>query len=192
MPRWLASLYLRLSGWTLQGSPPDLKKYVVLAAPHTSNWDAVYMLALAKMYRIRVHWAGKHTLFRWPLGGFMRWIGGLPVNRHSGRNTVQQLADEFEKRKELILAVAPEGTRDRAEFWKSGFYFIACQAKVPIVLGILNYKKKTGGLYHVIHPTGNIHADMEKIREFYADAQGKYPDNFGPIRLREESVNPTD
>lgn len=186
MLRWMARLYLRITGWTLLGSPPDLKKYVVVAAPHTSNWDAVYMLAMATIYGIRIHWAGKHTLFQFPLGWFMRWIGGLPVNRRSGRNTVQQLADEFAKRDRLILAVAPEGTRERAEFWKSGFYFIACQAKVPLVLGVLNYEKKTGGLYHVIEPTGDIHVDMEKIRNFYTESIGKFPEKFGPVRLREE------
>ena len=121
----------------------------------------------------------------------MRWFGGVPVNRRSRQNSVQQLAAEFACRKEFRLAIAPEGTRDRAEFWKSGFYFIACEAQVPIVLGMLDYKNKVGGLYEVIHPTGDIHADMEQIREFYSGVQGRYPDDFGPIRLREEVSSPT-
>jgi 1-acyl-sn-glycerol-3-phosphate acyltransferase len=186
MPRWLARLYLRLFGWKLLGSPPDLKKYIVLAAPHTSNWDAVNMLAMATMYRIRLHWVGKHTLFKWPLGPLMRWIGGVPVDRSNRRKSVKQLAAEFASREELRLAIAPEGTRSRSTYWKSGFYFIACEAQVPIVLGLLDYKKKVGGLYEVIHPTGDMQADMEKIRQFYSGAQGKYADNFGPILLREE------
>lgn len=190
MPRWFAGQYLRLFGWKLLGGPPDLKKYIILAAPHTSNWDAVNMLAMASRFRIRINWVGKHTLFKWPLGFFMRWIGGVPVNRRSGRNTVQQLAAEFASRVEFRLVIAPEGTRERADFWKSGFYFIACEAKVPIVLGLLDYQKKVGGLYEVIHPTGNIQADMEKIRDFYEGAVGKYAGDFGPIRLREEARTP--
>jgi 1-acyl-sn-glycerol-3-phosphate acyltransferase len=186
MPRWLASLYLRLFGWTLSGNPPDLKKYIILAAPHTSNWDAANMLAMASMYRIRIHWVGKHTLFKWPLGPLIRWLGGVPVDRTSRHGSVKQLAAEFAIREELRLVIAPEGTRRRAENWKSGFYFIACEAQVPIVFGLLDYKKKVGGLCEVIYPTGDITADMEKIRQFYSEAQGKYADKFGPIRLREE------
>lgn len=190
MPRWMASLYLRLFGWQLLGNPPDLNKFIILAAPHTSNWDAVTMLAMAKMYRIRIHWVGKHTLFKWPFGKFMRRLGGVPVDRRSPQNSVQQLAAEFGSRDEMRLAITPEGTRSHAAYWKSGFYFIACEAQVPIVLGLLDYKEKVGGLYEVIHPTGDIHADMEKIRSFYADAQGKHADKFGPIRLREEVNSP--
>jgi len=186
MRRWLAGLYLGIFGWKLLGGPPDLKKYIVLAAPHTSNWDAVNMLAMATMYRIRLHWVGKHTLFHWPLGPLMRWIGGVPVDRSSRRKSVQQLVAEFANREELRLAIAPEGTRSRSAYWKSGFYFIACEAQVPIVLGLLDYKKKVGGLFQVIYPTGNMQADMERIREFYCGAQGKYSDKFGPILLREE------
>ncbi|MBX3420688.1 MAG: lysophospholipid acyltransferase family protein [Pirellulaceae bacterium] len=190
MPRWLANLYLRLVGWKLHGSPPDLKKYVIVGAPHTSNWDAVFMLAMASMYRIQINWVGKKSLFKWPFGALMRWTGGVPVDRHSRQNAVQQLAAEFARRDELRLAIAPEGKRGRAEYWKSGFYFIACEAQVPIVFGLLDYKNKVGGLYNLIHPTGDIHADMEKIRGFYTGAQGKYPAEFGPVRLREE-VDPS-
>lgn len=190
MPRMLASLYLKLFGWKVYDSPPDLKKCIVLAAPHTSNWDGVNMLAMASVYRIRVHWVGKHTLFKWPMGGWLRRVGGVPVNRSSRQKSVQQLTAEFANRQEFRLVIAPEGTRKSAKFWKSGFYIIACEAKVPIVLGLLDYKKKLGGLFEVVYPTGDIRADMEKIRRFYLDAQGKHPGDFGPIRLREEADSP--
>ena len=187
MKYWLGRFYLWLFGWKLGGQKPPFKKYLILAAPHTSNWDVPVMLSMSYVYGIRVSWIGKHTLFRGPLGPLMRWIGGVPVDRRSRNNAVQQMVDEFDKRDSLALMITPEGTRSRAEYWKSGFYHIATEANVPIVLGLLDFKKRVGGLFEAVIPSGDICADMDRIRAFYTDASGKYPQDFGPVRLREES-----
>ncbi|HEY2839914.1 MAG TPA: lysophospholipid acyltransferase family protein [Pirellulales bacterium] len=188
MRYWLGWLYLRSFGWRIEGPKPPFKKYMILAAPHTSNWDVPAMLAMSYVYGIRVSWIGKHSLFRGPVGPLMRWLGGVPVDRRARHNAVQQMVDEFNRRDELCLMITPEGTRDRAECWKSGFYHIARGADVPIVLGLLDFKRKVGGLFEAVYPSDDIKADMDKIRAFYKGASGKYPECFGPIYLREESA----
>lgn len=188
MKAWIGKTYLWLMGWKLEGAKPPFKKYVILAAPHTSNWDVPLMLSMSYIYGIRVSWIGKHSLFKGPLGPFMRWIGGVPVDRRARHNAVQQMVDEFARRDELCILITPEGTRSRAEYWKSGFYRIAEGADVPIVLGLLDFKRKVGGLFEAVHPSGDIKADMDQIRAFYRDASGKYPANFGPVRLQEEAT----
>jgi 1-acyl-sn-glycerol-3-phosphate acyltransferase len=187
MKYWLGRFYLGLFGWKLLGQKPPYQKYLILAAPHTSNWDVPAMLAMSYVYGIRVSWIGKHSLFRGPLGPLMRWLGGVPVDRRSRNNAVQQMVAEFARRDTLALMITPEGTRSRAEYWKSGFYHIAREANVPIVLGLLDFKKKVGGLFEAIETTGDLTADMDRIRAFYAGASGKYPERFGPVKLREES-----
>ncbi len=186
MKYWIGRFYLWLFGWKLLGQKPLEKKCLVLAAPHTSNWDVPVMLAMSYVYGIRISWMGKHTLFTGPIGPLMRWLGGVPVDRRARNNAVQQMVAEFAQRDELALMITPEGTRSRAEYWKSGFYFIARDAQVPIVLGLLDFKKRIGGLFDAFYTTGDITADMDHIRAFYADASGKYPELFGPIRLKEE------
>lgn len=187
MKYWLGNLYLRLLGWKMLGQKPPYKKYLILAAPHTSNWDVPLMLAMSYVYGIRLSWIGKHSLFRGPWGALMRLIGGVPVDRRARHDAVQQMIEEFARRDELCLAITPEGTRGRADYWKSGFYHIALGAGVPIVLGLLDYRRKVGGLFEAVHATGDLKADMDKIRAFYSNASGKHPQDFGPIRLREES-----
>ncbi|MBT9557571.1 MAG: lysophospholipid acyltransferase family protein [Myxococcales bacterium] len=178
--------YLKLSGWKLVDPPPDLPKYVLIAAPHTTNWDLVYMQAVGYSNRMGVSWMGKHTLFKPPFGPIMRAMGGVPVVRHERRNMVDQIADEFAKRDRFIIAIPPEATRKRAEYWRSGFYHIAKAAGVPVVLGYLDYAKKEAGFGPPLYPSGDIKKDMDIIRAFYAGKVGKYPDQFGPIRLKEE------
>jgi 1-acyl-sn-glycerol-3-phosphate acyltransferase len=180
---WLARCFLSLIGWKPEGDLPKTRKFVLVSAPHTSNFDAILLVALGYMYGIKLNWVGKHTLFRWPLGYWMRAWGGIPVDRRSRNNMVEQLAEEFANRKQLILAVPPEGTRSRAERWKTGFYYIALQAKVPIVLGFLDYRRKRGGFGPTFEPSGDIEADMEIIRNFYKDITGKHPEDFGPISI---------
>lgn len=186
MKRWLGQFYLKLFGWRLVGERPPVKKCVIVAAPHTSNWDVPVMLSMSYVLGIHVSWVGKHTLFVWPLGYLMRALGGVPVDRRSPHNAVEQLAAAFSRRDELYLMVPPEGTRGRAEYWKTGFYYIALAAGVPLILGLLDFKRREGGLYKVLHPTGDIHADMQQIREFYRDVTGKHPECFGPVRLKDE------
>lgn len=180
------STFLKLSGWKLVDPPPDLPKYVLIAAPHTTNWDLVYMQAVGYANRMGVSWMGKHTLFKPPFGPIMRALGGVPVVRHERRNMVDQIADEFAKRDHFIIAIPPEATRKRAEYWRSGFYYIAKAAGVPVVLGYLDYAKKEAGFGPPLYPSGDIKKDMDIIRAFYTGKVGKYPEQFGPIRLKEE------
>lgn len=189
--RALAGAYLRLTGWTIDGDPPPLTQYVLIGAPHTSNWDFVYLLAYTWRHELRgVSWVGKHTLFRPPFGTLARRLGGIPVDRRSPHDTVRQLADAFARRDPLILTVTPEGTRGYGDYWKSGFYHTALAAGVPLVLGYLDYARRRLGFGPVLHPTGDLRADMDKIRAFYADKTGKYPDHKGRIRLRaEDEIN---
>jgi 1-acyl-sn-glycerol-3-phosphate acyltransferase len=173
-------------GWTASGPAPEERRYVLLAAPHTSNWDLPVMLAITMSLGLKVHWMGKHTLFAPPFGGVMKALGGLPIERHKNVGVVEAVAAQYRSADELIIAIPPEATRSRVPYWRSGFYHIARAANVPIALGFLDYAKQLGGIGPLIHPTGDVRADMEAIRTFYAPIQGKYPDNFGVPRLREE------
>ena len=184
---WLARAILFVSGWKPEGERPAAAKYVVIAAPHTTNWDFPFTLAICAVMGIKIRWMGKQQLFKFPFGGIMRRLGGIPVNRDRHTNVVQAMAQDFKNYQELALTVPAEGTRGRVEYWKSGFYHIAREANVPIALGYLDYKRKVGGFGGPILPTGDMKADMDVIRAFYADKTGKFPQNFGPIRLKEES-----
>ena len=174
-------------GWTFQGSPPEDHRCILIGAPHTSNWDFLYLLLVSWSMGMDVKWVGKHTLFRPPFGGLMRVLGGVPVDRRARHGAVGQLADEFARRDHLILTVAPEGTRSKVPYWKSGFYEIARAAGVPIATGYLDYARKEGGIGPLVMPTGDRKADMDRLREFYADKTGKHPENWTPPRLRDES-----
>ena len=174
--RGFSLAFLRLSGWRVEGTLPDnAGKAVLIAAPHTSNWDFVNFLGVAGDLGIKPHFMGKLSLFRWPLGGFMKQMGGVPVDRRGGGNVVQQMVDEFQRRTEFMLTIAPEGTRGRTRRWKTGFYQIALAAKVPLVVGMMDYGTKTGGLGPLIWPTGDFRADMAKVVEFYRNTTPRHP-----------------
>ena len=185
--RWIARVFLAVAGWKADGPRPDSTHCVLIAAPHTSNWDFPYLIAFAWLYEIKINWMGKHSLFRAPFGGFMRMLGGVPVVRHKRENVVNAMARSFEDHDELVLVVPAEGTRSRADYWKSGFYYIACTAKVPIVMSYLDYTRRVGGFGPGFVPSGDVSSDMDRIRAFYTGIEGKYPEDFGPIRLREEA-----
>lgn len=179
--------YLRAFGWREMGQKPEPAAYVLIAAPHTSNWDLPFMLAISYVHDVPIQWAGKHTLFRFPFGGVMKALGGIAIERSKRHNRVKQLASLFETRPNLVLTMPAEGTRSYRDHWKSGFYHIAREAGVPIVCGYLDFDKKEGGFGLTLYPTGDVQADMDQIRAFYADIQGKFPEKFGPVRLREEA-----
>jgi 1-acyl-sn-glycerol-3-phosphate acyltransferase len=186
MTRLLARAFLKLTGWTADGERPIPKRYVLIAAPHTSNWDLPYLLAFAWLYGIRISWMGKHPLFRPPFGWIMRTLGGVPVRRHTSGRLVAQMARVIDEADRICLVVPAEGTRGYVPHWKSGFYHIARTANVPIVLSYLDYERRVGGFGPAILPTDDLGADMEEIRSFYADKQGKFPELFGEVRLKEE------
>lgn len=186
MKRAIATWLTHRTGWkpvVEQTLPP---KCVLIAAPHTSNWDAFHLITLAISIDVDINWVTKDTLFRPPLGWLIESLGAIPVNRRERTNMVDQMAQMFADNERLVLVVPAEGTRDRADYWKSGFYHIAQKANVPIVLGFLDYGKKVGGFGPVIEPGGNLIDDMAIIREFYADIEAKFPEQFGPVRLKAE------
>jgi 1-acyl-sn-glycerol-3-phosphate acyltransferase len=187
MKQWLARCLLRLLGWTLVGDKPTQQRYVLIAAPHTSNWDFPLMLAFAAAFDIKVTWMAKHSLFFPPLGWVLRAMGGMPIVRHQNQNVVDAMVETFSRAQQLVLVVPTEGTRARSEHWKSGFYHIARQARVPIVPSFLDFGQRRGGFGPAMETSGNVVADMQLFRDFYAGMQGKFPRQFGPVHLREEA-----
>jgi len=170
----IARIGLFLLGWKTKGEMPDLKKFVLVAAPHTTNWDFVIFLLIIFKFQIPVHWMGKHTMFIPPFKGMLKRLGGIPIDRTRKGNTVQIMADTFRSADQMIVTIAPSGTRSKTKTWKSGFYRIADQAKVPLVLGFVDYRNKIGGVGPVFHPTGDLEADLDSMKAFYADKCGKY------------------
>lgn len=173
--RLLLAMY-RIRGWKAVGVVPEPRRFILIAAPHTSNWDFVNFLGLTADLKIRPHFMAKLSLFRWPLGGFIRQMGGVAVDRRGGGNVVQQMVDEFARRAEFMLTVAPEGTRGKTAKWRTGFYQIAMAAKVPMVVGMMDYGTKTGGLGPLIWPSGDFRADMLKVLEVYRTCIPKIPE----------------
>ena len=171
-----AGVLLFLSGWRTDGRAPDIDKYVLIAAPHTSNWDFIFFLLIIFKLRLPVYWMGKRSMFRWPFKWLLKKLGGIPVDRSEKNNVVLAMANAFEASKNLIITIAPSGTRTNVSTWKTGFYHIAREAKVPIVCGFLDYQNKTGGIGPVFQPTGDMEADMADIRSFYSGISGRYPE----------------
>jgi 1-acyl-sn-glycerol-3-phosphate acyltransferase len=177
----LAALAFRLAGWRTEGSLPPCDRFVIIAAPHTSNWDAVILLVAARIFRLRLAWFVKDSWFVFPLGPIMRRLGGVPIDRSARHGTVEQAIERIKASEKLALAVPPEGTRGRAAHWKTGFYHIARGAEVPIVLGYIDYGRKVAGLGPAFVPTGDLERDFEVFRAFYEKVQPKYPDKKGAI-----------
>lgn len=171
-------LILKLSGWRTSGHLPADPKAIIIGAPHTSNWD--FPLAMAAIFTRRwpMYWVGKHTLFRPAYGWFMRWLGGIALDRSQASNTVNAYVDLFAQHDSLYITLAPEGTRSLVTRWKSGFYHIAAGAQIPIVLGFIDKKTKTIGLGPAITVTGNLEKDMETIGSYYASKEGIKPELF--------------
>ena len=178
--RALSSGFLRLTGWTVEGHlPPSAAKSVFIAAPHTSNWDLPYTLMVAFALRLNPYWMGKASIFRFPFGGLMRWLGGIAVDRSKSNNLVAASAQAItEADGPLQLIVPPEGTRSKTRYWKTGFYYIANTARVPIILAYMDYATKRSGLGPVFELTGDIDADMVRIKAFYQPFQGKNATQF--------------
>lgn len=183
MLTFLSKWILKLLGWRLLADFPDAKKYVVVAAPHTSNWDFPLGILAAKALSLEVRWIGKHTLFNWPYAWFFRAIGGIPVHRDASHDLINQIAAIFDASDELVMAVAPEGTRSKTDHWKTGFWHIAKAANVPIALAFLDFAKKQVGLGGTFYPTDDIEKDFVLIRNYYKGHRGKNPENESLIQL---------
>jgi len=166
---------MRLIGWRVDGKLPDLPKFVLIGAPHTSNWDFVLFLGFVFALRANVHFMGKAELFRFPIGWFFRYCGGIPVDRKKSTGMVDQMVDVYNKADMFILGIAPEGTRHHVTEWKRGFYHIAKSAGVPVVMAVLDGKHKTVRIGQVFHPTDDIEADMKTIQGYFESVVGINP-----------------
>lgn len=193
---WLAKFLFRIFGWRVEGELPDVPKYVVIST-HTSNWDLIVGLTFWSIvsygfFKVKFSWLGKKEAFRGPLGVFFEWMGGIPIDRRARHGVVDQVIQAFRSRKELVMVIAPEGTRKKATHWKTGFYYIAQGAQAPIVLGFIDYQRKVVGIGPAITPSGDIQADMEIIRDFYGHVRARYPDQVGDIVLRQKRFKESD
>jgi len=184
MLRILSKIILKLIGWHSDVSLPEEKKFVLIGAPHTSNWDLPIALLCFWSVPIRLTWVAKKQLFVGPLNYIFRAMGGVPVDRSVHTGFIEQIAHQFSSRDEMIFGITPEGTRSRTEYWKTGFYYIALEAKVPICLAYVDFPSRTIGFGKIINPTGDIDKDFELIKTFYQDKTGKYPENHGPVCIR--------
>lgn len=175
---WLGSTVLRAMGWRVDVCIPDLPKLIVIAAPHTSNWDFVVGMAAILKVQADFKFYGKHQVFRPPFGFFFRWLGGMPVDRSAPGGIVEQTVQAFREREQLIIAIAPEGTRSLRKEWKRGFYHMANAAQVPVVCAYIDFRRKQIGIGPVFVPTGDWNADMKPIFDFYRGIGPKHPELF--------------
>lgn len=177
---------LRLIGWKLDIVLPKEKKFVLIGAPHTSNWDFPLALLAFWTLDIKICWLAKQQLFRGPFHYLFTALGGIPVDRSAPQGIIHQLANRFRQSNELVLTIAPEGTRSKTRYWKSGFYYIALEADVPVYLGYIDYGKKALGFNKRLKPAGDIDTDMKTIAAYYQGITGKHPDKQGIIQIRKK------
>lgn len=183
---WLGTQLCRLMGWKSAGEYPNIPKAMFIASPHTSLWDGIIMVVIAWSMGVRLSWITKKETVRFPFKRFVTYFGAVPVDRSKSNDTVSQIAEQFRVRDGMYLAVAPAGTRKKRDYWKSGFYHMALQANVPLICGFLDYKRREGGIRAIVHPTGDVHEDMARLREVYEGIEGKHPHLMTRLRLRAE------
>jgi len=174
----------QMAGWRIAGEIPPDRKMVVIAAPHTTNWDLPIMLAVAFHYRVDLKWMGKDSLFKGPFGWLMHALGGIPIDRSKANNVVDQMVKIYNDTDDLLVAIPPEGTRSKVRYWKTGFYNIAHGARIPIAYGYLDYKNKTGGIGGKLITSGDYDADLEKIKAFYGKITGKFEDRSAEAKRK--------
>lgn len=176
--RAIAIVLVKILGWRMAEPGPQVRKAILTGAPHTSNWDFMYMLLAILIWRLDMRWIGKHTLFKGPMGPIMRWLGGIPIDRTSSVNFVDQMIARFNQSEELMVVIAPEGTRAPAERWRSGFYHMAYGANVPIVLTYIDYQKKEIGIMAVETPSGDADSEIARYQAMFKHKPGKHPYNY--------------
>lgn len=177
--QFLSIVGLRLFGWRAVGKvPKGLRKYVIIAAPHTSYWDFPLFVLIVFALRMNLNVFIKHTLFIGPLGWFLRYCGGVPVDRRAAGARVRQTVQEFEKNDDMVLLITPEGTRSPQPNWKTGFYHIASEANVPIAIAFLDTAARRAGIDHFFTPTGDLDKDLSEIKAFYDAKRGLKPENY--------------
>ncbi|MGK0386547.1 MAG: 1-acyl-sn-glycerol-3-phosphate acyltransferase [Patiriisocius sp.] len=167
-------IYHNILGWKIEGDfDRSIKKSVLIVAPHTSYVDFVLSILVRRILKIQINFVGKKELFKPPFGWYFKWMGGAPLNRSKTENKVEAIANVFKAHEEFRLAIAPEGTRKKVDAWKTGYYYIAMTANVPIISVRLDYKTKVMGISEVFYPTGDIKVDELKLKEYYKDIVGK-------------------
>jgi 1-acyl-sn-glycerol-3-phosphate acyltransferase len=176
--RYLGVLLMRISGWRIAGNIPNVPKYVLIVAPHTSNWDFFHGFCAFLVLRLDNTWLAKHTVFFWPLGILARRFGGMPIDRAKGGNIVRICVSEFARRERMSITITPEGTRGKVKEWKLGFYYIAMEAGVPIVPVALDYSKRQVVIMPPFTPTGDVAADLPKIKALYSPSMARHPQGF--------------
>jgi len=170
-------IFHKLLGWNIVGDfDRSIKKSVVIVAPHTTNFDFIVCSFTRRILKTQINFVGKKALFVWPIGWYFRWMGGEPLERKKSQNKVEATVSVFESLEEFRLAIAPEGTRKKVEEWRTGYYYIALQAKVPIIPVSLDYQSKTISIGKEFYPTGSIEIDEPKLREFFKGTIGKRPE----------------
>lgn len=174
--RWVGRTGMRLlGGWRIEGQLPDTRQAIIPVAPHTSNWDFFVGVFVMLALGLKLSYLGKHTIFRFPVNGILRWLGGIPVDRRSAQGVVGQMVEQFKQRDELILALAPEGTRTRVQEWKKGFIHIAKAAQVPVVPVAMDFARKVIDIRPPMMITGDIDAELSRVKAAVAHAVGKNP-----------------
>ncbi len=183
---FVSRILMWLTGWKVTGDLPEHKKFILVGEPHTSNWDFILMFGAAYSLRLKVSWLGKDSIFIKPFGTVMRYFGGIPIDRSASHNLVAKTVQLFKESDKFVLVVGPSGTRSKREYWKSGFYWIAHTANIPVVCGCLDFTDKIVHIGFCFVPTGDIKKDMDEIRKFYKGIKGKHPELETDIRLKEE------
>jgi len=186
MLKILSRIILKLLGWHVDVTLPKEKKFVMIGAPHTTNWDLPIGLLCFWSVPVHITWVGKKQLFIGPFNYFFRALGGIPVDRSAHTGFIDQIAQQFNDREEMIFGLTPEGTRSTTEYWKTGFYYIALKAKVPICCAYVDFPRRTIGFGKMIIPSGDINKDFVQIKLFYQDKKGKYPEKQGPVRIKQK------
>ncbi len=184
MANFIPRLIFKISGWKTKGTAPPLKKFVIIGAPHTSNWDFVFGLCAWKLYGVNPRYLIKKELYFFPLNLFFKATGGLAVDRKKSSNLTEAIVKMFNERESLVTIIPPEGTRKLVKRWRTGFYYVALHAKVPIVMGSMDYKKKETNLSEPFWPTGDIEKDFLVFREFFKDVTPKNPSGFAVESIR--------
>lgn len=184
MLKIISNFILNLFGWSVDKNLPPDKKYIIIGAFHTSNWDFPLTLLGLSAMGLKFNWVGKDSLFKWPLGIFFKSIGGIAVDRSLHTGFIKKIANLYDNYDELTIALAPEGTRSKTEYWKSGFYYIALEANIPVALGYIDYPNKKIGVGKYFIPGGDIEKDLLIIKDFYKNKKGKHPKKQGNIQIR--------
>lgn len=182
--KFIGWIMLKVSGWKPDPRIPQHKKYVCVVYPHTSNWDFPLGMAYVFAAGHNLRWMGKDTLFKGLAGPIMRWLGGISINRSAAQNVVSQTVTKFNESEELVIVIPPEGTRGKGDYWKTGFYRIAREAKLPVACGYIDYKTKMVGMGEVFEMTGDQETDLDMFRKFYDGMAGKHPADMAPIQFK--------